>query len=806
MYPLLAVDGDGSSEIVGLFILAEETQSVIESAVTIFKRFNPRWTDTKVITSDKDFTERDAFKNCFPEASLNICLYHTLRSFRREITCDKLGITSAERLRCLELVSKLAYAKSNKEFDTHWAEIKATKLNSVIEYLELNWLPIKHQWVACFKDEGLNLGENTNNRLESLFSKIKSVCSKYASLLQFFHEFFSVLRTLRNERNHHYLMALARKPVENQHCDPGVQQYAQHLTPYAFQFVRTQMDLSNAIKTENVRRKPGETFEIKSSGDLITATPSSCTCSSAKRMGLPCRHILEVRDMMNLPLFQPTLVNQRWTMAYYEELAETRFSCDNSTQLDQSHTTVTLTENKQTVLFQAQKFRKALRIAQSLASLASEGGMRTFTTRLRQLEDVAEYWSLGREVTISAQRDSHSAAGKQDPQDKESGRTIKRKRNEKETEGKEQKQENASERKGQETNDGQSVEKKARTEAEGQGRKTEMYEERESKKMAQEISKERKRRETHVKSKGKKIKNDSGGNEEKLKTDGGEQEKWTTGESQEQEVKEKKKQHTAQKETKGMKEKRGIKDIKSQTHGVKGTEKEQEVHGESEELRKTRHETKDAECEQESDDAFGKTGQHLNGRNGLTKEASECTPTSGFRDIKMPPKIMKRGRPKGAELTVVGIPKTKKRKVEGPILLPYKKLKPYDKERMILECVTKKRIVVAEALSGKRLLDNDDIQTNIHLIPDTVRDRDNIDIFRFEKFFTEETWFQILEILQRKEESAWYCKACSKAVKDNQESIACDRCLLWYHFSCSSLSSKPKARNWFCKTCKNKFN
>lgn len=133
------------------------------------------------------------------------------------------------------------------------------------------------------------------------------------------------------------------------------------------------------------------------------------------------------------------------------------------------------------------------------------------------------------------------------------------------------------------------------------------------------------------------------------------------------------------------KETKGMNDIKSQTCQVKGTEKEQEVDGESEELRKTRHETKDAEWKKESDDAFGKTGQHLNGRNGLSKEASESTPTSGFCDIKMPPKIMKRGRPEGAELTVVGIPKTKKRKVEGPILLPYKKLKPYDKEKMILE-------------------------------------------------------------------------------------------------------------------------
>ena len=68
-------------------------------------------------------------------------------------------------------------------------------------------------------------------------------------------------------------------------------------------------------------------------------------------------------------------------------------------------------------------------------------------------------------------------------------------------------------------------------------------------------------------------------------------------------------------------------------------------------------------------------------------------------------------------------------------MLPYKKLKPYDKERMIMKCVTKKRIVVAEALNSKSLLDNDNIQTNIHLIPDTVHERDNIDIFRVEKFF-----------------------------------------------------------------------
>lgn len=100
------------------------------------------------------------------------------------------------------------------------------------------------------------------------------------------------------------------------------------------------------------------------------------------------------------------------------------------------------------------------------------------------------------------------------------------------------------------------------------------------------------------------------------------------------------------------------------------------------------------------------------------------------------------------------------------------------KERMILECITKNRVVVAEALNGRRVLDENDIQTNIHLILDTVHDRDNIDTFRIEKVFSEDAWLQVLDILQKKKETFWQCKACSKVIKDNQESMACDHCLM----------------------------
>jgi len=57
-----------------------------------------------------------------------------------------------------------------------------------------------------------------------------------------------------------------------------------------------------------------------------------------------------------------------------------------------------------------------------------------------------------------------------------------------------------------------------------------------------------------------------------------------------------------------------------------------------------------------------KAGENINARNEETKTENPATPKYGH--IKMPPKMLKCGRPKGAEVTVIGIPKTKKRKKE----------------------------------------------------------------------------------------------------------------------------------------------
>ena len=72
VYLILVTDENGFTEIVGLFLVEEESKEVLSSVVNKFKERNKAWSKTKTIMSDKDFIERDSFSVCFPETELLI--------------------------------------------------------------------------------------------------------------------------------------------------------------------------------------------------------------------------------------------------------------------------------------------------------------------------------------------------------------------------------------------------------------------------------------------------------------------------------------------------------------------------------------------------------------------------------------------------------------------------------------------------------------------------------------------------------------------------------------------------------------
>ena len=263
LYLMLVIDGNGQSEIVSLFLTSLETKAAITNMINAFKSANPSWSKVGVVITDKDFTERVVFNEEFPEASLHICLFHALRSFRREVTCDKLGIRPGERDHSLEVITKLAYSRSEDEYDDHYASLLDSAPKSVINYYNANWHEIRHEWVECFKSVCVTLGERTNNRLESINSKVKSVCSKFVSLQRFFDHFFAVLSVLRNERDHNTIMAIVKKPII---LDPEQDQFANLLTPYALQFVTKQQALRKKVK---ILDQQNDVWKISSSEGMV---------------------------------------------------------------------------------------------------------------------------------------------------------------------------------------------------------------------------------------------------------------------------------------------------------------------------------------------------------------------------------------------------------------------------------------------------------------------------------------------------------------------------------------------------------
>ena len=97
-------------------------------------------------------------------------------------------------------------------------------------------------------------------------------------------------------------------------------------------------------------------------------------------------------------------VKDRWTLSYYRTLSSTRFSqvpVPAEDDLESKLVNVVEKESFKSILCQAQKFKKAVYLSQEIASLASEGGMKTFTERYAVLKDILKFWKLGKNTKVS---------------------------------------------------------------------------------------------------------------------------------------------------------------------------------------------------------------------------------------------------------------------------------------------------------------------------------------------------------------------------------------------------------------------
>lgn len=405
LYLFLVEDGNGESEVVATWMVVAEDAISIRQMANIFKKHNQKWCNTVTIMADKDFIERDAFKAEFPDASILICLFHVLRTFRREITSDKLGITSAERSLVLEIIQKMAFARTALEYDELHQDLVGANLRSVSDYFNTNWHPIREQWVDGLKNENVTFQNRTNNRIESINQKLKSVITKYSSLPQFFSQLLVAVDSLRVERDHRALSVFQKVRVTPFKPDSPEYSYMQILTPYALGYVVKQLDLAHKVK---ILRQSGNVYEINSSEGINQVTPTDCDCTFRKSMQLPCRHIFAVRNYCEADLYSSELCATRWTLAYYRSnhrvMAEPDSDFhDSSLNVSEAHV------KTKPVLSQHDKYRKSFHVAQRLASVVSDSPMREFNEKLATLNRLLHMWEQGDAVILTSANELASA-------------------------------------------------------------------------------------------------------------------------------------------------------------------------------------------------------------------------------------------------------------------------------------------------------------------------------------------------------------------------------------------------------------
>ena len=357
-------------------------------ALEVFQDTNPAWSKTLSFMTDKDFVERDVIRTLFPSVSLLICRYHTLRTFRRELTTEKMSISAAQRDICLSIVSDIVYATNEDSYEQQRQRLLNLNLAKVTEYFSA-WHDIRHEWVEGLSRLHMTLGETTNNRLESLNGKIKSVCSRYATLQQFFSELRMVLKTLRNERIHKALMLTCKRPTIAVHDDLSA--YRERLTPYAFDKVTHQHALS--LKVSPIDSSTPEEAVFASTSGLVKTTASQCTCWNFSAIQLVCKHILCYRRLHNLPTSVEDVCSTRWLKNGYLQHCNLKLAATGMSPSVQLSMDVVEQRTASSVLSQAEKYRKAKGICSTLATLCSEPGMATYRERVDVLK---KYWICGR--------------------------------------------------------------------------------------------------------------------------------------------------------------------------------------------------------------------------------------------------------------------------------------------------------------------------------------------------------------------------------------------------------------------------
>lgn len=166
---LMTMDGNGDGRVVGLAFLANERKENVGNTLDAFITTCGAEiiANIKTIIIDKDMSEIAAIKKKLPHVNTQLCDFHVENVFNGRTTHEKAEVSS--------ILKKLRFAETNDEFLKLVEDLREVASVKFMKYFTENWLNCPIAWAYRDKKNSINLGNTTNNRLESFNGKIKIV-------------------------------------------------------------------------------------------------------------------------------------------------------------------------------------------------------------------------------------------------------------------------------------------------------------------------------------------------------------------------------------------------------------------------------------------------------------------------------------------------------------------------------------------------------------------------------------------------------------------------------------------------------
>lgn len=312
---MMIVDGTGQSQIVSLFVIKTESSSVFDKMFHYFKSENSNAKSIEVIMADKSFAERKALRKAFPNAQLQICIFHVAQIFQREITCAKRNISKDQRTEALKILNGMIFADSEEKYDQLHIQLLSMNSEKLTAYFSKQWHSCKEQWASAFTNNHFNMLNRTNNRVESCNQKLKAAITRNGTAPTFISELMKCVSSFSFEKDFRTLTSLMRTAGNTYPTDSAEYKYRALLTEFAFGKLLGELE-----KIESFDAHIGKdllTFKLNNTDQMSKICRlDECECRFFQTMHLPCRHIFKLLSSRKKHLYAKALCHKRWHKSY----------------------------------------------------------------------------------------------------------------------------------------------------------------------------------------------------------------------------------------------------------------------------------------------------------------------------------------------------------------------------------------------------------------------------------------------------------------------------------------------------------